>query len=108
MRLERARRARLAARAFNGGAAWVSNSSVSSVCHLAIVERLCIGRGIAGMALRYFMREGIAVLHEHGAEHRQIPKRLVVVLAAVLERVAEERALLQDGRGIEQLVGSAY
>src|ERR1700738_3963960 len=82
----------LAASACNGGAAWISNSSLCSVCHLAIVERLCVSRGVGRVFFRNLMGDGIAVLHECRAEHREVPLGVIVVATAGAQSFAQKAA----------------
>ena len=54
------------------------------------------------MFFRNLMGDVIAVLHEGGGEHRQIPERIVEVNAAGRERVPHERALVEHRPRVEK------
>src|SRR3954453_12073168 len=97
----RARRARLAASALNGGTLRVANSAITSVSHLAIVHRLRKVRGIARVFFRNLMGDGIAVLHECGAEDRVHPEFLIIVSASGEQGLLVKAALFEDRLDLE-------
>src|SRR5947209_15501041 len=97
----RAGRACLAASALNGGTLRVANSAITSVSHLAIVHLFRLSRGIRCVSLRNRVRNGIAVLHECGAEDRVHPEFLIIVSASGEQGLLVKAALFEDRLDLE-------